>query len=110
MSARAKRRCNNCGCWVPGIWGDSFPKFDCALGEEAEHRQPCKPVRINLLEMALRRVLVPDAFDERLRIQPGRLMEVLEAESNALRQVAALAGPVDHRVPAATTRPGDQDG
>lgn len=109
MADRAKRRCNNCGCWVPGMWGDRFPKFDCALGEEIEPRHPCKPVRINLLEMALRRLLVPDAFDARLRIQPGRLMEVLAAEGEALRQVAALSGPVDHRI-LVPTPAGDQDG
>lgn len=97
MADRAKRRCNNCGCWVAGMWGSSFPKYDCALGEEAAHRSPCKSTRIKLLEMALRRVLVPDAFDERLRIRPGRLMDVLEAENDAIRQVAALSGPIDYR-------------
>lgn len=95
MGERAKRRCNNCGCWVSGMWGSSFPKFDCALGEEADRRRPCKSVRIDLLEMALRRALVPDAFDERLRVKPDRLFEVLDAEAEALRQVAALAGPID---------------
>lgn len=94
MADRAKRRCNNCGCWVAGMWGKSFPKFGCAFGEEAELRRPCKSVLIDLLEMALRRELVPDAFDERLRIKPGRLIEVIDAQNEALRNVAALKGPL----------------
>lgn len=47
-----------------------------------------------LLELALRRALVPDAFDERARIKQERLFDVLDAENAALRQAAALLGPV----------------
>lgn len=93
MSEKPKRRCNNCGFWVSGMWGGQFPK-GCALGEEAEDRHPCKQTRILYLEMALRRALVPDAFDERARIKPGRIMDVLDAEAAAIRQVAALKGPL----------------
>jgi hypothetical protein len=55
----------------------------------------CHEMRITLLEHALRRAIIPDAYDERLRIKPGRLFNVLAAETEALRQVAALLGPMD---------------
>lgn len=88
-----KRRCNHCGCYVAGLWIDGFPA-GCARSEDVEDRQMCKTTRIDLLEMALRRALVPDAFDERARIKQGRLIDVLDAEQQAIRQVAALSGPI----------------
>lgn len=90
---RAARRCNNCGVFVPGMWGDNFPK-GCALADEAEIGRPCRDVRIDLLQTALGRALLPDAFDERARIKPGMCLPVLDATNAALRQAAALRGPV----------------
>lgn len=91
---RSLKRCNNCGCYVAGMWLDGLPKFDCARYEEATPGLPCKTTKIGLLEMALRRQLVPDAFDECARIKPGRIIDVLEAERDAMRQAAALLGPM----------------
>ncbi|MBR9823720.1 MAG: hypothetical protein GYB51_22275 [Rhodobacteraceae bacterium] len=54
----------------------------------------CASLRIELLEAALRRALVPDAFDAEGRIKSaGRMIECLDAQRAALRQVALLRGP-----------------
>ncbi len=91
--SRATRRCNNCGVFVPGIWGDGFPK-GCALGNEPEQGRPCKDLTIDILQTALARAVLPDAFDDRARIKPGMTLAVLDATNAALRQAAALRGPV----------------
>lgn len=91
MSEKALQRCAHCGV---GIVTFDRPKQGCAKQEATEGRSMCQSAKIMLLESALRRALVPDAFDERARIRPGRTIDVLDAEQAALRQAAALLGPV----------------
>ena len=89
-------KCPQCGAWATtDLTGG--PNFGCALRHDLKdeaHGTMCHQMRIMLLEMALGRALLPDAFDERARIKPGKLVDVLDARADALRQVAALGGPL----------------
>ena len=87
-------KCQQCGAWSVYGLGDP-PTQGCARRCPNDGRGMCHQMRIMLLEHALRRAIIPDAYDERLRIKPGRLFDVLDAENDALRQVAALLGPMD---------------
>lgn len=89
-------KCPQCGAWATtDLVGP--PKFGCALRHDVDENSRgamCHQMKIMLLEMALGRALVPDAFDERARVKRGRLFDVMDARADALRQVAALSGPV----------------
>lgn len=54
----------------------------------------CMQLHIQLRHAAMRRALVPDAFGPDRRMLVGRLAECLDASNVALRQAAALSGPV----------------
>jgi hypothetical protein len=72
--------------------------FGCALFEPADDGEEsgsiCAPLHIELLQSALRRAVLPDAFDDNGRIKNGRIVEALDASRAALLQAAALRGPV----------------
>lgn len=91
------RRCKACGvaraAQSLGPEGDA-PFLGCARQEEIREGGMCASMRIELLQAALRRALVPDAFHENGRIKSGRILECLAAQDAALRQVAALRGPL----------------
>ena len=84
--------CPQCGAWSSYGFGDP-PKDGCARRAPNDGESMCHETRILLLQMALRRAIIPDAFDERMRIKPGRLLDVLDAENAAMRQVNSLLGP-----------------
>lgn len=92
-----EQRCPRCGIRVRNFAKNPEP-FGCALFEPPSDNEDagsiCAPLHIDLLQAALRRALVPDAFDDRGKIKEGRIFGVLEASNEALRQVAALRGPV----------------
>lgn len=87
-------RCAQCGAWT--VYGIAVepPEFGCARRAKAPPGGMCHEMRIMLLEMALSRSILPDAFDERMKIKPGRLFDVIDAQNAAMRQVAAMYGPV----------------
>mgnify|MGYP003644451234 FL=1 len=89
-----EQRCPRCGVRVRNLAREPEP-FGCALFEPADESEDasgiCAPLHIDLLQAALRRALLPDAFDDRGKIKEGRIIEALDV---ALRQVAALRGPI----------------
>ena len=90
-------RCRQCGV-AKAIRTLAKPRsmkiHGCARGKEPEHAGLCASMRIELLQMALRRALRPDAFDTRGRIREGYLLDVLEAERDAIRRAAPTRGPM----------------
>ena len=89
-----EQRCPRCGVVVRNLSRDPEP-FGCALFEgNDDGGSICAPLHIDLLQAALRRAVCPDAFDEQGRIKKGRLIDAIDAGNAALRQVAALRGPV----------------
>lgn len=90
------RRCKACGVaragWSLGPEGDAL-HTGCARHEEVREGGMCASMRIELLQAALRRALVPEAFHENGRIKSGWILECLAAQDAALRHVAALRGP-----------------
>ena len=89
------QRCPQCGAWAASL---SNVSHGCALYHDMKDEAlgaMCKEMRNQLLTTALRRAVIPDAFDERMRMKPGRLADVLDAERDAIRKAAALLGPVD---------------
>lgn len=99
-SKQSLAKCQQCGAWAVTDF-HSPPQFGCIQRNEVKDARGamCREMKINLLEMALGRALLPDAFDERARIKPGALLDVMDARSDALRQVAALSGPVSSGFP-----------
>lgn len=91
-------RCKHCGVgnaaiWIP-VFGEKYRK-GCARQEETNGGSMCQSMRIDLLSAALRRAVAPQCFDDRGFILPGRLIEALEAERDAMRKAAAATrGPL----------------
>lgn len=96
-------RCQQCGAWAASL--EDNPK-GCAL-KQTDEPGMCSPMRLHLSEMALRRAIMPEAFDDRLRIKPGWAIRVLVAEHEAIRSVAALLGPVTEIAAATRTYEGE---
>jgi len=92
-----EQRCPRCGVRVRNLARDREP-LGCALFEPPDSGDDsasmCAPLHIQLLQAALRRAIVPDAFDGRGKIKKGRLIEVLDASHAALRHAASMRGPV----------------
>lgn len=90
-------RCKQCGVPKALLWlakPDGARLDGCARGEDPRHAGMCASMRIGLLQMALRRALMPEAFDDQGRIKEGRILSVLDAERAAIRRAALTKGPM----------------
>jgi len=100
-------RCKQCGVTKAVLWVAKpvGARLDgCARGEEPRHAGMCASMRIELLQMALRRAVMPEAFDNQGRIKEGWIVAVLDAERDAIRRAALTKGPM--AVPAEDSRIG----
>lgn len=100
-------RCRKCGAPKAAIWLGDVPldvrRDGCARGEPVRSDGFCASMKIDLLSMALRRAVMPEAFDENSRILPDMLIAVLDAERDAIRSAALTKGPM--AVPAPPPKP-----
>jgi len=90
-------RCRQCGVQKALLWfgkPQGAKLYGCARGEDPSFSGMCASMRIELLQMALRRAVAPDAFDHEGRIKPDRLLAVLDAEREAIRAAALTKGPM----------------
>ena len=89
--------CKQCGVARAAAWmmHEEY-KSGCArkYDVDALPGAMCASMRIELLHDALRRALRPDAYDDKGKLKSDLLFSVIDSETEALRAVAALRGPI----------------
>lgn len=88
-------KCGLCGITGPALFPGLPPTAGCLHDQDVGSSGRCHAATILILEHALRRAVVPDAFDADGAILPGRLAEVLTKGARAFAASRrALAGEV----------------
>lgn len=83
MGDRATIKCGVCGLLAPALVSGLPPTVGCLHEEDVRSSGRCDGATILILEHALRRAVVPDAFDADGAILAGRLAEVLTKGARA---------------------------